>query len=177
MHVSHPILKSLWQGKSSSTLLVLRHNRAVPELICAHTQSICMALCKVHSCTFAQKRRLFYLKNRTSRRHCYSRVWYATQTHSHTCQHPLPFPWGTSWQLHPESLHRLPVSRSPLASHPDRTLATPTAFLHITRRKGFRCSIQPNSHCLQHLPMTGKLFRISVNPWGTAHVLNGCLKG
>lgn len=102
--------------------------------------------------------------------------WYATQIHSHTCQHPLPFPWGISWQLHPESVHRLPVSRSPLASHPDRTLVTPTAFLRIMWPGGFRCSIQPNSHCFQHLPTTGKLFSRSVNPWGTVHVINGCLK-
>lgn len=81
MHVSHPILKGLWQGKSSSTLLVLRHNRDVPELICAHIQSICMAQCKVHSCTFAQKRRLFYLKNRPSRRYCYNRD---DMLHKHT---------------------------------------------------------------------------------------------
>lgn len=79
----------------------------------AHTHtSIYMAQCKVHSCTLAQKRRFFLSQKQTFSTSLLQSRWYATQTH--TCQHPLPFPWGISWQLHPESVKRLPVSRSPL---------------------------------------------------------------
>lgn len=48
----------------------------------AHTHtSIYMAQCKVHSCTLAQKRRFFYLKNRPSQHHCYSQD---DMLHKHT---------------------------------------------------------------------------------------------